>query len=417
MSWSVVQHSISTGSTAQLTSVRAGDLLVLGISVISPTNTVNSISDSTGDTWVHCTSALAPNNASLNEVPDWWYCNKIGGCTAGTHTLTITKGGGANSAFDFLEISGQDKSNDPYDTASTGQGSAANPSVSLTPAQSGEIILGYIVDGSAPSAAGTGFTFTTGSPFAANWNEAVEYNGAAGTGAQTVGFTVASNNYCISAVAFKASPISLLTHTSSSNTGSSTTTGAIDTTGANLIILQGNSAGSDPNTPSDSAGNSWTQGILFNATGHRISVWYCYNPTTSATHTFTTLGTAPANFVSAWSGIGTSPFDQSGSATSNNNTIQLPSTTPSVSNELIYICFADDNNIAVTGVDQGFAALDTIRSSSVEGGQNAYLIQGTAAAVSPTFTLASSSAMGGVICSFKPSGGALVVNSNFLSFM
>lgn len=201
--------------------------------------------------------------------------------------------------------------------------------------------------------------------------------------------------------------ITLLVHTSSSNTGSATTSGAIDTTGATLIILQGNSAGSDPVTPSDSAGNTWTQGVLFNGTGHRISIWYCASPTTSATHTFTTHGTAPANFISAWSGTAASlPLDQSGTSSASASTITMASVTPTTANQLVYACFCDDNNIVVSGVDGGFTAIDTIRSSSVEGGQNAYLIQTSIAAAAPTFTLASGSVMGGAIATFKPSGGA-----------
>ena len=110
--------------------------------------------------------------------------------------------------------------------------------------------------------------------------------------------------------------ITLLAHTAagfSSGSGSSpVTTSAIDTTGASMIAICATGASSNTATPSDSASNTWLLANTQNEDGDlRVSLWYAIGPSTSATHTFTFNGQAPAGAVMAFSNVASGPDKQS----------------------------------------------------------------------------------------------------------
>lgn len=199
-----IQHfNNSTGIHPALSGVASGNLLILGVTVFSASNTVTAVTDSSGDTWVHGTSCLAPANGSMAEVPDFWYDSRSTGATSGTHTLTLTITGGSGDTFDMMEVSGQNQAS-PFDLCATGQGTSTNPSVSITPSASGEALFAYMVSSSAPTV-GAGFTFTTNSPVAANFNEAMEYKLSASGGAQSAAFGAGLVNYSMTIIAINPS--------------------------------------------------------------------------------------------------------------------------------------------------------------------------------------------------------------------
>jgi len=84
-------------------------------------------------------------------------------------------------------------------------------------------------------------------------------------------------------------------------TGSGVTTPAINTTGANLLVVGGQSA-----APTDSFGNTWT---ATPAVGNS-RLYYCVNPTVGAAHTFSNSTSLFPITVSAWSGARPAPLDQ-----------------------------------------------------------------------------------------------------------
>jgi hypothetical protein len=91
----------------------------------------------------------------------------------------------------------------------------------------------------------------------------------------------------------------LVAHTGASLNTSPVTTPAIDTTGATLIII---AAADDvaPSVPTDSAGNTWTPLTLWDqGTTMLVRLFYCVNPTTSTSHTFTVAGDVPGLAVEA----------------------------------------------------------------------------------------------------------------------
>lgn len=209
---------------------------------------------------------------------------------------------------------------------------------------------------------------------------------------------------------------SLVSHTVLS-TGSLGTTGGITTTGANLIVvgLSGHS-GNNTTTLTDSLSNTWVLipvplGSTFDSTDSlSIQGFYCANPTVGVGHTFT-VGTAGANIamtVAAYSAGGALAGPQG--AYSFKNTLTPAVTTFSAG----YVVPDYDNSLVValalwsaTGtatIDSGFTITDanTAASGTIAGCGQAYLVQTTAAAASPTWTIPSGEGVS-ILCVFNPS--------------
>jgi hypothetical protein len=216
---------------------------------------------------------------------------------------------------------------------------------------------------------------------------------------------------------------SLVAHTSTN-----TTSAGIDTSGANLIVIV---LGSDVNTqesasiaaPTDNKMNTYTQltpAVTWGTgAGGNCSIWYLYSPSVGAGHTFTNNATefATQGFysviaVAAFSGSASAPLDQQSTGTTGSGTtVQPGSVTPGSANELL-VAGCGFSSIGTISVDSGFTITD--QPSSASGGKPmalAYLIQGAAGALNPTFTntVSGPNTNGAVIATFKSSGGVAVV--------
>jgi hypothetical protein len=210
------------------------------------------------------------------------------------------------------------------------------------------------------------------------------------------------------AIALVASEIAL------SATGNSVTTGAIDTTGADLLILQLESflSATEP-TVSDSKGNTWTPLTAYGTgVNTRTRIFYSVNPTVGSGHTFTATGlsTFPSIVASAWSGADTAtPFDQENGATiaASSTSAQTGSVTPSEDGELIIAAWGHDS--ATTGtpsVNGGFTLLEAAPNNGQAFGiAQAYLIQTSAAAANPTLSWTGGTAGSTAIATFKAAAG------------
>lgn len=191
--------------------------------------------------------------------------------------------------------------------------------------------------------------------------------------------------------------IALLTNTGQAGTQNGVTTGAIDTSGASLIVVNAswyNGTTAD-GTLTDSASNTWsllTKKSLAVSISNRL--FYCANPITSATHTFTYNGTSifPSLDVSSFSGAATSsPFDVENGATGSGTTVQPGTVTPSENGELI-VSGTAFSIIATVSIDSSLTITNQTNFSAGanEGGALAYLVQSTAAAINPTWTSSAS---------------------------
>jgi hypothetical protein len=202
--------------------------------------------------------------------------------------------------------------------------------------------------------------------------------------------------------------IALVTNTKVAGNG---TTPAINTTGANLLTIKMVEFGASPPAPTDSLSNTWTKcGAEAISGNSHAQIYYAKNATVGAAQTFTVAGGSfPSLFAASWSGVDTSaPCDQTGTGTvTGGQDTVLSSVTPSQNNELIITVLSNNSSDNPT-VDSGFTKQDTQLSTSNEGVAWAYLIQGTAAAVAPTWHTAGSSNQAACIATFKAAaaGGA-----------
>lgn len=203
--------------------------------------------------------------------------------------------------------------------------------------------------------------------------------------------------------------IALVAHTFANNGTTPVTTPAINTTGANLIVI---GVAWENTTPaiSDNQSNTYTLVASQNSgTGlGACSLYYCSSPITSASHTFTsTNGTDPTIFVQAFSGAATSsPLDRHNSANTSGSTIQPGSVTPSVANELLVAVAqaSSGGGQTLNSVSGGFTITDSGSGgpSSFASGL-AYLIQTSAGTANPTFTFSAANTwLSAVIATFKP---------------
>ncbi len=179
--------------------------------------------------------------------------------------------------------------------------------------------------------------------------------------------------------------------------GADTTTNAIDTTGANLIVINVAwlNGGGRTMSFSDSKSNTWTaMPIQQQGGGLAQDSFYCYAPTVGSGHTFTASkggsNIFSSVYVQAWSGAGTSPFDQSnGAILTAVTTAEAGSITPTQSNELI-VAYLEENEATAFAVSIGssYTISDQITAvgGGTIGGAFAYLLQGSAAATNPSWS-------------------------------
>lgn len=200
--------------------------------------------------------------------------------------------------------------------------------------------------------------------------------------------------------------ISLVAHTAAGSSGAFTvTTPAINTTGANLIVVYIAHDGSTGG-PSDSAGNTFTCLTNYHPSFPNLAMLcYVLNPVTSASHTFSysSGGSAPSLAVEAFSGVA-SFGTQNGNAVGSGTTIQTGSVTPSVASSLVISGLATNAVVSVS-IDSSFTITDTVTflAGNHYAISMAYLITGSA--VNPTWTISSSNWMGASIATFAPTGG------------
>lgn len=212
--------------------------------------------------------------------------------------------------------------------------------------------------------------------------------------------------------------IALVSHKTKNNSDTTNvTTDAVDTSGANLLIL----FVSDYNyTPvagdiSDTYGNTWNVLTSYNTGGDRSTIVYAKNASVGSGHqvTFSRSGTYPSLQFLAFSGADTSaPFDAQNGLNSGTNlsSFQPGSVTPAGNDELFIFGATWDS---ITGVDtisvnSSFTIADqTAPITNNFGHFVAYKIQTTGGAENPTATKSSGSLnASAAIAAFKAAAGA-----------
>ncbi len=210
--------------------------------------------------------------------------------------------------------------------------------------------------------------------------------------------------------------------------GNGFTTSGFDSSGANFLVIAITYLDSSSVHPfittdfSDSKSNTWTaltnqisQGLpdAFIA----IRFFYCKNPTVGSGHTFTlTYASGSSPFyptisILAYSGVDTtSPFDQENGIFVFNNaatSIQPGSITPSSNNYLVVSAVSLKESSADYSINSGLTIREAnpLSSGKAFGQAIADLVQGTAAAINPTWTASGGNFYNCVIASFKVAAG------------
>lgn len=196
-------------------------------------------------------------------------------------------------------------------------------------------------------------------------------------------------------------------------------TNAVDTTGANLIILTVGwyHAITADVTITDSKSNTWNALTKKSTTTISNRIWWSIPTSVGSSHTFTQ--TSATSFgpiiMTAWSGSHASaPADQeNGAVSSSASSLATGSITPSENNCLVIAGIGHENNTSVAATINGsFTISDEVLYSggASESAAMAYLIQTTATAANPTWSITNACEMAVTIASFKtPAAGGVTV--------
>jgi len=194
---------------------------------------------------------------------------------------------------------------------------------------------------------------------------------------------------------------SLKVHISAGGASTATTT-AIDTTGADLIVVF--VSGDSSPTLSDSKSNTWLTAIAHHGS-YWGTIYYCRPPSNKVGtgHTFTETSTYGTIEVTAWSGSASSPLDQTNGADSYAVTSTQPGSINAVNRELIITGWLSDQSYSSLTINSSFTIDDSqLYSSGTNfGGGMAYRIENTTEAVNPTWSWTSSINSLSAIASFK----------------
>ena len=201
--------------------------------------------------------------------------------------------------------------------------------------------------------------------------------------------------------------IAFVNSCSGGGSANTVTSSAMDTTGANLIVVSVATYGALGSNLTDSQSNTWTAlttaASLTNRAVERL--FYCINPTTSSSHTFTFIqsGTYPSISAVAFSGVAAYESENTSTPAGNATTVQTNSVTPSKDGSLVFAGACTDGGI-YTAIDSGFTLETSVSHASAQhmGSASAYLIQTTAAAVNPQLTNSVSDYLSASIAVFKP---------------
>lgn len=177
--------------------------------------------------------------------------------------------------------------------------------------------------------------------------------------------------------------------------GSGGTSSPINTTGANLLVIS-LSVFNQAVTPivSDSFGNTWliAKFVYDTPNSFGTAFMYCLHPTVGAGHTFSIGGSFGTGSAYAYSGV--SALDQSNGTTdiTGGTTAQTGSITPTANGALILASMASSidpspSTLPIT-INDGFTMefAEPYTNSNYFGSATAQLIQGSAAAINPTFS-------------------------------
>jgi hypothetical protein len=197
------------------------------------------------------------------------------------------------------------------------------------------------------------------------------------------------------------------------------TTSAINTSGSGcklIVVTLSTEIGGTP-TLSDSVGNTYTALTARTGTNYRARIYYCINPTLSATHTWTCGGGSTFPVLVAMGFDDTVTYEAESGAGNIVGNPQPGSITPSVNGAVIVACYSGSNGAAPT-INSSFTVVGGVGTTGQQvGGGGAWLIQATAAAINPSWTVNDVNGNNAnAMAVFVPSGGGGGGSTNGIAF-
>lgn len=188
-----------------------------------------------------------------------------------------------------------------------------------------------------------------------------------------------------------------------------TPTSPVNTTGANLLVVVVANYNKLPCTDaiSDNKANAWTCAGSTNSTsGHAAGIWYSSNPVVGTGHTISYTGSYTVLDFMAFGGANTSsPLDQIKCNQNPNNisSLTIDTLTPSANNS-VFVSNSGTLSTGVHSIDSSFVltSQNAFPGSNYMGSGAGYLVQTTAGAVSPKWSITVQSGMGACAAIFKP---------------
>lgn len=181
------------------------------------------------------------------------------------------------------------------------------------------------------------------------------------------------------------------------------TTPAIDTTGANLIVISVAfySAGTGL-TVTDSKGNTWFPLTLRSTSSGNQQCFYAKAAIVGPGHTFTVSGTSiyAAIHVRAFAGATTNPFDVENGASISGSALPTGAITPTQNGALVVSGLCTDSSATVSVAPTMTVTQNPFVSSVAFGGALGYVVQGPAAAINPTWTIPGGATNAAAVASF-----------------
>lgn len=193
----------------------------------------------------------------------------------------------------------------------------------------------------------------------------------------------------------------------------SATSASISTVGYSLLTASANQYDVDPNTItiSDLCGNTWLHTTSYGlpATESRSTLWYSFTALSCTSDTLTVQGNFLGVVFASWSGtkISATPLDQqNGSASVSGTSPQtFGSITPSVAGTLVISTLGAPPTSTTPYTAAGLTAVasQAYSGSNNEGVSAAYIVQGAASAVNPSWSwTGGTSTSAGLNVSFLP---------------
>lgn len=187
-----------------------------------------------------------------------------------------------------------------------------------------------------------------------------------------------------------------------------TASSSFDSTGATLIVVVTSFWNNYPGAPTDNKGNTYIALTQRGVAYANQRMFYCENPTVGTGHTITQPSSASSSNVSTAAGWFSGTLTSGAFDVESGGSTLVGSITPSQNDSLI-VSSAADYYLATApiSVNAGFTKVqDYISAGPDEPACLAYLIQTTAASVSPTWTFAGSSvSQVHTLAVFKPGAG------------